>query len=373
MRSTPGGGTVRRVVLVACLASVVPAGAALYAPDDPMVVPVRPDGTAEPLPFDEFRRRFAQLSNVADPRPGPDGQPNPDRAKVLARVKSRPPAKTGDEEAANAVDLLRLGSGGQEAFVDRALNRLAPRTRDRVPSYFAHTTLAAAHAARGEWAEAMTYHEAAQLDCEFPPQVKGWTDGQRAWLKAFDATYVPHYYRLRRADAEAKPRPAPEDESPTPLFPLPAKGAAVAPVRFVNDAGVYEPGALAAAERAKLPADAVAVTQQLLMLFPGDTRLYWLLAELYAADGKLDEAQKILDECAWSRQYGNRRALMDHRAALSTAIAGRDEAIDRAAAANYPVSLRTIVVYFAVVVLVGIVAVLRALRRKLPGNCAPFG
>lgn len=363
----------RRVVLVACLVSAVPAGAALYAPDDPMVVPVRPDGTAEPLPFDEFRRRFAQLSNVADPRPGPDGQPNPDRAKVLARVKSRPPAKTADEEAAYAVDLLRLGSG-REAFVDQALNRLAERTRrERVPSYFAHTTLAAVHAARGEWAEAVNTHGAALFDCEFPPQVKGWTDGQRAWLKAFDADYVPHYYRLRRADAEAKPRPAPEDETPTPLFPLPTKGAAAAPVRFVNDAGVYEPGALAAAERAKLPADAIAVTQQLLMLYPGDTRLYWLLAELFAADGKLDEAQKILDECAWSRQYGNRRALMDHRAALSAAIAARDAEADRIAAQNYPVSLRTIFIYFAVVVLVVVVAVLRAVRKKLPGICSPFG
>jgi hypothetical protein len=339
-----------------------------------MVVPVRPDGAAEPFPFDEFRRRFAQLSNVADPRPGPDGKPNPDRAKVLARVGDRPPAKTADEEAAACADLVRLGNSDAGAFVDRALNRLAPRTRDRQPNYFVFTTLAAAHAARGEWQEAETYHGAALFDAQLPPHVKGWTDAQRDWLRKFDDAYIPHYYRLHRTEAAAKPRPAPEDEGPTPLFPLPGKDGAAAPVRFVNEQGAYEPGALAAAERAKLPPDALAVTQQMLLLFPGDTRLYWLLAELYAADGQPDDARKILDECAWSRQYGNRRALMEHRTALAAAVEARDAAADAKAAADYPVSLRTVFVYFGVVLAVGVVAVVRALRKGGPRpGCGPLG
>jgi hypothetical protein len=364
---------VRRVVLavaVGLVAGVVPGRAVLYAPDDPMVVPVRPDGTAEAFPFDEFRRRYAQLSNVADPRPGPDGQPNPDRRKVLERVKARPPAKTADEEAAHCADLIRLGNSDGGFFVNEALNRLTPRTRERVPSYFAHTALAAAHAARGEWQEAETYHGAALFDCEMPAHVKGWTDAQRDWLRKFDDTYGPHYYRIRRNEADARPRPEPEAEEPTPLFPLPGKDGKATPVRFVNDAGAYEPGTLAAAERTKLPPDALAVTQQLLLLFPGDTRLYWLLAELYAADGKPDEALKILDECAWSRQYGNRRALMEHRAALGAVIAARPVPVEPSA----PLSLRTVLVYFGVVALVGIVAMLRALRKGGPKHgCGPFG
>lgn len=124
----------------------------------------------------------------------------------------------------------------------------------------------------------------------------------------------------------------------------------------------------------KLPPDALAVTQQLLLLFPGDTRLYWLLAELYAADGQLDDARKILDECAWSRQYGNRRALMEHRTALAAAVEARDAAADAKAAAEYPVSLRTVFVYFGVVVAVGVVAVVRALRKGGPRpGCGPLG
>lgn len=368
----------RRVVLVVAVgvvAGVAPGRAALFAPDDPMVVPVRPDGTAEALPFDEFRRRYAQLANVADPRPGPDGQPNPDRARVLARVKARPPAKTADEEAAHCADLIRLGNSDGGFFVNDALNRLGPRTRDRNPSYFAHTALAAAHAANGNWQDAERYHGAALFDCQMPEHVKGWTDDQRKWLQKFDDTYLPHYYRLRRVEAEARPRPAPEAEEATPLFPLPGKDGKAAAVRFVNDAGVYEPGVLAAAERAKLPPDAVAVTQQMLLLFPGDTRLYWLLAELYAADGRLEEAQKILDECAWSRQYGNRQALMAHRAALAPAIAARNAEAEEREKNAYPVSLRTIFIYFGVVVLVGVVAVVRALRKGGPRalGCGPLG
>lgn len=362
----------RRVALVLAvgLLGVLPGRASLYSPDNPMVVPVRPDGTAEPLPFDEFRRRLAQLGNIANPTPGPDGQPNADRAKVLASVKTRPPAKTADDEAANAADLIRLGNGGQTAFVDQALNRLGPRSRDRQPNYFVLTTLAAAHAARGEWKQAEEMQGAARFDAEPPPTVKGWTDAQRGWLRKFDDTYLPHYYRLQDAASDPKSRPAPEAELPTPLFPLPDKNGHASPVRFVNEAGVYEPGTLAAAEKAKLPPDAVAVVQQMLLLYPGDTRLLWLLAELYAAEGKLDEAIIILDECAWSRQYGNRVAFMEHRAAIRAAIDARPKPEEP----QSPVSLRMIFVYFGVVVVIGIVAVVRALRKGGPRHgCGPFG
>lgn len=353
----------RRLILVAFVAvAAVPARAALYAPDDPMAVPVRPDGTAEPFPFDEFRRRFAYLSNLADPRPGPDGQPNPDRAKVLARVKARPPAKTADEHAAACADLLRLGNSDGGFFVNDALNRIVPVTSGRSATYFALSTRAMLHAAQGDWRQAQESQFTAR-DYPLPPLVKGWTDDQRKWQFGFDDAYLLHYFHLRQLDAEAKPRPAPEAEEPTPLFPLAAKGGPGA-VRFVTDGGGFEPGRLAAAEKAKLPPDAVAVTQQLLLQFPGDTRLYWLLAELYAADGKLDESLKLFDECAWSRQYGNRRALMDHRAAVAAAVAARDAESDRLEAEKYPISLRTVFIYFGVVVLVGVLALVRAMWKR---------
>jgi len=352
------GGALAVALLVAG-----PGRASLFQPDDPMIVTVGTNQLGEPFPPDEFRRRMGVLGNEADPRLTPDGGPNPDRAKVLARVKASPPAHTlpADAAAARAADMLRLGNTDAGFFVNDALDLLAPRTRDRSPSYFVHTTLAQLHAARGEWTEAATYHGAALIDCEMPAAVKGWTPEQRAWVARLDADVVPHYLRLRKADAEG--RPVVETEDPTPLFP----------VRFVSDAGVYEPGTLAAAERAKLPADAVAVVQQLLLWFPSDTRLYWLLAELYAAEGDLDTAQKIFDECAWSRQFGNRKVFMDHRTAVTAAAEAKRRAADADAANAYPVNLRMILVYFGVVVVVGVLAVARALGKRGGGGCGTGG
>src|SRR5205823_3935266 len=63
--------------------------------------------------------------------------------------------------------------------------------------------------------------------------------------------------------------------------PVPATDVdALFGVRFIGPSGEYEAGKIADAERSKLPADAVAIVQQLLLWFPDDTRLLWLLGEL---------------------------------------------------------------------------------------------
>lgn len=91
-------------------------------------------------------------------------------------------------------------------------------------------------------------------------------------------------------------------------------------MHFVNEAGSYQPGQLAAAEKAKLPPDAIQVVQQLLLWFPHETRLYWLLAELYAARGDLRAAATFFEMCSWGRQYANRKIMMNHREAVLTAM-----------------------------------------------------
>jgi tetratricopeptide (TPR) repeat protein len=68
-------------------------------------------------------------------------------------------------------------------------------------------------------------------------------------------------------------------------------------VRFVDDDGKYNPGRLAAAERKKLPADAVAIVQQLALWLPADGRLLWQLAELANAHGDVKTAAAIMDGC----------------------------------------------------------------------------
>jgi tetratricopeptide (TPR) repeat protein len=288
---------------------------------------------------------------------------------VLARIKTRQQARSlpPDEVAALAADLLRVGQ------FDEAVNRLKPLYDDRgrkgTRTYAVCAALVHAHAARGEWDQALNYLPDL-FDAPVPAEVKGVTPAQRDWQAKLDRDYLPHYLHLRKA--EAARRPVPETEEPTPLFPLPAREHPTDPVRFVNDAGQYEPGKLAASERAKLPPDAVAVVQQFLLWFPTDTRLYWLLGELYAADGQLDEAWKVLEECAWSKQYGNRKVMMDHRTAVAGAIAARDQAAEQAREAAMPISLRTVLIYFGVVAAVGVLAVIRALARR-GGNCNPGG
>jgi hypothetical protein len=358
-------GGVFGVVLVA-----EPGRASLYSPEEPFAVPVGDDGKAHPLPFDEFKRKLAVLTNaMVVPKLGEKA--NDDRQKFLDRIdraekeleKARAARKKTDPTAVAtlAVDYLRVGQS------DKALNLLGPLTADRRPSYFVFTTLGHIHAARAEWAEALRYQQEGLLDTKMPAEVKGLSKQQKDWWEKLDAEYLPRYYRIHRDDTEARRGLSPteldklnEAEDVLPLFPLTGEGSPQ-PVRFVNDAGQYQPGTIAAAEKAKLPPDAFAVVQQLLLWFPSDTRLYWLLAELYAGVDDLDSAIVIFDECTWGRKYGNRKVLMDHRNAVRAAIDARPKPTPPE---QPPISMKTVLVYFGVVAGIGGLALLRTLVRR---------
>ena len=341
-----------------------------------------------PLPFEEFYRRLGILMNVRDERLR-DGQPNPDRLAFLQRVQQRGkrPPSSGLEAAMWATDLLRLGR------IDAAMDVLAPRLRDPRPDYFVAIVMGHLYAERGDWKTALRYHQEGWLDAQFPSQIPSLNTFQREWWEKLDRDYVPHYYRLRLQEAEQRQGKTPaelarlaEEEEVLGLFPLPERGQArVQPLRFVNDNGQYEPGRLADSERAKLPADALAIVQQMLFWYPGDTRLLWLLGELYAAEGNLDAAFQIFDACTWGRQYGNRRLLMEHRHIVDTLR--QQQAAHRVPAEeplltssspdspapeeHTPISMRSIGLYFALVGLVALLALGRSLtrcRKRKGGN-----
>lgn len=83
-------------------------------------------------------------------------------------------------------------------------------------------------------------------------------------------------------------------------------------VCFVDEAGNYRPGQLAAEQRKRLPADAVAIGQQLALWLPADARLLWLLAELAAVGGDVRTAAAIMDGCV--NEFGlNAPELRRHR------------------------------------------------------------
>jgi hypothetical protein len=389
---------VSRVVVAIVFGTIVglgamadPSRASLYSPEDPtMAVTVGADGKAQAVDFSEFERRLAKLNNALDDRMIA-GKANKDREQFLERIANAEKNKnlTADETAALAGDLLRVGQ------LDRAINLLIPRTRDRRPSYFVFVALGHIYATRGDWMEAIRYHQEGLLDTDMPLMVKGLTPPQRDWWKKLDAQYLPHFYKLRQHEAEIRkglPQTAldklNESEDVLPLFPLPDSNLPRNPVRFVNDAGIYQPSRLAAVEQAKLPTDAIAVVQQLLLWFPGDTRLYWLLAELYAASNNLKDAATLFEKSSWSRQYGNRKVMMDHRAAVRSAVPKDAPAEDAPLTLTAtdppppppaqpldqaPITMRTIWYYFGAIGLIALFAFIRALSRRSKGSCGPGG
>jgi hypothetical protein len=359
------------VLISAAAAAVVavPGQASLYQPDEPTALSVAPDGRGEALDFNEFKRRMVMLTNQLNPAlkdPADPTKDNPDRARLLKRIAAQEKVRkrTQFQTAALAADLLRAGQS------DRAEGLLAGDRRGFLPN----VTLSHVYASRGEWGKAAEYLSIANdyTDEAAPPELPKLTKDQVAWQVKLNKTYLRRLFDIRYDASRVKPRPPVEDETPDPLFPDGQPGGPSEPLRFVNDAGGYEPGALAAAERAKLPTDAIAVVQQLLLWLPTDARLYWLLAELYAADGDLDTAIRIMDELVSAREYGNRRQLMDHRAAVRAALDAKRKAEEQAAADAFPISMRTVWIYFAAVGGIAVLAFLRAfLRRK--GGCGPVG
>jgi hypothetical protein len=358
------------VVCGLCAALTHPAAATVAQPDDPVAVPVAGNGTPEPFPFQEFRRRLVDLRNEAIPDFN-----TKERERVLGRIKAREGnrARPADESAALAADLLRVGK------FDPAVNLLKPlyddRDRKGTRTYLVVATLVHAHALRNEWDQALGYY-LDLLDLDPPAAVPKLTAAQWKWQLTLDRGPLKEYLRahrqiaLRAADA-AKRAELDAAEEPFALFP----GA-----RFTTESGQYEP------QKATLPADAVAVVQQLLFWFPEDTRLYWLLGEVYAARGQFAEARVVFDECAGGRAFGNRRALMAHREAVGAWAAKADaeakakadeeerQRVEAAKAAEPPISLRTVLLYFGVVGVVAAFAAVRVLARRVRGgHCGPVG
>ena len=332
---------------------------------------------------------MAVLTNARDERKIGDRKPFLER---IAQAEKK--NLSADETAALAADLVRIGR------LDDAQNRLAARLRDRNPNYFVFTTYAAIRATAGDWAEALRYHTAAQLDSEMPTTARGLSQSQSQWWQKLDRDYVPHYYRLRLKETEERKNKSRsevealnEAENIFPLFPAPTRAnPQPQPVRFVNDAGVYQPGHLAAAERAKLPPDALAIVQQLVLWFPGDSRLYWLLAELYAADGDYAAAWKLFQSLSWGRAYSSHKIMMDHRQAVEAALNSQPrKATDDVALVSsvpkstvppadspadpgqQPISMKTVWIYFGAVGLIAVFAFLRVIVRRMRGNCGPLG
>jgi hypothetical protein len=338
------------------LAVLLAAGgrASLYHPDDNTgVVQVDERGAPEPFPFGEFQRRRLILRNIGIP-PQP-GQPEPsDRRVVDARIKKaqakRPETRTEMESVALAVDLLRFGRP------DDAEGALKGRRNGFLPNI----TLAHIAATQGQWARASEFLFIA--DDEKPPAALSTKSPKRfEWQRKVDRGALRTLFKLRGAEARGAKVP-PETELPDQIWP----------VHFVNDAGKYEPGKLAAAEKAKLPGgdfpEAIATVQQLVLWFPFDVRLYWLLGEVYAAKGDFDSALKIMNECVDSGRYSNRKVLMEHRELVTQAARAAEPPPTTTAPPEVPFTLGAVWIYFGAVGAIALFALIRAVVRRKRGG-----
>lgn len=298
----------RWVASLLILTAVASANAGIYTVAEPTPFRMEAERGTE-LPYvPQFKSFLDDRLNAVNPAL-PDMLDGKATFRGAAKLRIEQRGKNPDPVAL-AVDYIRIGKAAD------AVNLLEARTRDRVPDYVALVTLAHAHAARGEWSDAIRVHGLATFDAEPPALLPGANADQTRWLVKLERDYYARWLRLRHQ--ETLLREPPEVQNVYPLFP--AKSDAPS-LQFVNEAGQYEPGQLAAAEKAKLPPDALAVVQQLLLWSPDDTRMLWLLAEVYAANGQLREADQIFDQCTWGRGYTNRKILMAHRTATREAVA----------------------------------------------------
>jgi hypothetical protein len=226
-----------------------------------------------------------RLLRILAVKPSATGSANPGRARYeaeaarLARLAGE--RKLTAEESADLGALyVRLGEPG------RALEVLRPAQRDDPRNFHLAANLGTAWQLQGDLPQAGAALEQA---VRLVP----------ARLLAAEQLHLK-LVRLR----SRQPRDAQELDD---LFG----------VKYVGPRGGFEPGALAADQRKKLPAEAVALVQQLALWLPADGRLLWQLGELAAAHGDVATAAAILDGCVI--EFGMRAAdLRAHRQALRT-------------------------------------------------------
>src|SRR5205823_691058 len=88
-------------------------------------------------------------------------------------------------------------------------------------------------------------------------------------------------------------------------------------VRFVGPGGKYTAGQIDVRMQDKLPPDALALVEQLLLWMPNDLALEWLLAEVLNAQGEIRHAHDLIYYLVDNGMRGE--GLLEHRRILNEA------------------------------------------------------
>jgi len=316
--------------LCAILTQSAPARAGLYHQDVLAQFDIDESGNAIPLSFQSFMTTL----NIVAETDRPDSARSKELLQAIQERKNKDKLSSA-EVVAQSADLLRLRR--DEGARNEAMGLLHDRYQAilRQPND-PSTGLILLHQAytrqqRKQFQEAVELEYSALYDgYEFPKSMAGLSDKQRTWYLRLERDYYLPLLRLRAKEAVL--RKAAVQDGLDPIFPSRAKEKLSA-VRYVGESGKYEAGTIATAETAKLPKDAIAILQQLVLWDPDDPRLLWQLAELYNASGDLKSASTLLDLCVNApRQYTNTE-LLEHRRTIQSALPALLEAEARRQAA----------------------------------------
>ncbi|MCX7699746.1 MAG: hypothetical protein N2039_02615 [Gemmataceae bacterium] len=260
-------------------------------------------GNIEPLSFDRFRLRLGDLVGIGVAGPNSTEL----RQKVLRRrdeLNARRARLTVDELLVLGECHYRLNDleGAYSAWLEASV-------KDR-RAYLPLSHLAMLKLIRGELAEARRYRLAARDNR--PREIPGLTPAQAEWFFRIEA-FLDRLISLRLAEQRASL--ATEQYKPDDLFGIAALTAGES----------FRPGPLDESELSSLPTDAVPAVQLLLLWMPHDSRLYWLLGELYNALGQPSWALTILNECVDPRRF-HPETLRRHRQTLQEHFARIEEA-----------------------------------------------
>ena len=273
-----------------------PVRAGLYNLSEPVTGPAASGKSVEVMPFPEFRNRLVEFIQIGNAQVDTVSRKHYlERRDELERKHRR-----GTLSPLEAVDLSAYLIRLKE--YDAAVELLNPLARERGrDNYFVIANLITAHFLNGQLPLASAY--LFQVDKSRPPAQGTINSVQADWF----ARVEPYFWkllRLRRSEGRSPPSAGQKPgHTLDDLFG----------VRFVGESGQYEPGKLAAAEQAKLPKDALAIVQQLVLWLPDDTRLYWLLGELLNAQGDVADANVVLDECRYNRRFDAEELQQHHR------------------------------------------------------------